>query len=302
MSSTSRCELLAGIAMSIAGSSVGLHDAAAEPVTITDGAYFTLTAENTASDLEVGVGIPVSGTLSLRPYGRVPFADTDAQLVRVDGHAVTAKFGLGVDYGLDQTGSDGPARFWVASAQAELGTDVYSFTPDGMPAREKRHQSFSARLLVRRGWLYTHFQWAPQLSIAYDRSYAGADAIGEVAPGMNGAPDTVRMVVVDPPGATPAVSARIGSPLYLPQVSASLAFGAYLIARATGDDRAYAPWAEGSLYRGELWGYGFVRKPAQTRIGIGLFTEWSRSAAGVDGHTVYGALAQLKFNTTLFEY
>src|SRR5437016_229140 len=61
------------------------------------GAYFALTADNMASDLELGMAFTPDAQLRLRPYARVPFSDGDTKLVRVDGHAQAAKIGLGLD-------------------------------------------------------------------------------------------------------------------------------------------------------------------------------------------------------------
>lgn len=282
------------------------HPASAEPTTLAKGGYVVLTAENLASDLEIGTTVDASADATVRIYGRVPFTGDDEQ-VRIDGHAGTGKLGLGLDLASERTGGlDTPggfwSRHWVLSARAELGTERYRFTPLTGDAMTERHQSFSARAMIRRGSYGRTMQWSTQLSASYDRSYAAARATGVVVPGTGGAPDTVRSTVLAPPSVSPALTLRIGGGLYRPALADRLAFGLYLIAATGGDDAAYQPWSQARTVRGELWGYGFLDEAANTRGGLALFLESSRADADGDSETTYGVLVQLRLNTAPLEY
>jgi hypothetical protein len=273
-----------------------------DPAYLADGAYFALTAENTDSDLELGMSFAPSTALRIKPYARVPFSDSDAHRVRVDGHAQAAKVGIGVDFGTDWTEARGPGRFLVVGGQLELGTSVYDFEPLGAMAVSERHQSFSGGLHARYGLLWTKLQLAPQLTVAYDRSFSAADPVGVVIPGSGGAPETVQTMVVDPPSTVPVLTLRFGTPWYVGQIHAPIAFGTYLVASLAGTTDTYQPWSDADLVRGEVWTYLFVHTPVNARAGLAVFAEAAHASSDASTQKSYGLLVQLKANTTLFEY
>jgi hypothetical protein len=284
---------------------IGAATAHADPTTLLDRSYLEITAENKTADLELGFSMPVGSKLHLRPYVRVPFADADEHLIRIDKYSRAIKLGGGVDYDIDDTQEAGPSKFLRLSLEAELGTKKHGFTPLGTTsASDAQHQSFSASLQALYGYLLAEpgggsTQLAPQLAVSYNRSYQAADAIGVVVPGQNALPDTVDMVVVDAPSVAPSLTVRLGSPLYDGSSKAPIAFGAYGTATLTG--KGYAPWGEGELVRAELWTYLFLPAP-NTRAGVAMFIESSRARADVDRATGFGLFAQLKANVTMFDY
>src|SRR3569623_2319405 len=95
MSSSSVCKsaLIAATVIALTTTSARADDD--NTAYLSKGAYFALTAENMASDLETGMSYTQNAQLRLRPYVRVPFSAGDNQVVRVDGHAQAAKKGLG---------------------------------------------------------------------------------------------------------------------------------------------------------------------------------------------------------------
>lgn len=305
MSSSCISEIAVGVvvAVSIAGS------AQADSTSIISRSYLEITAENKTADLELGaevLGVKVGGdVVHVRPYVRVPFADSDEHLVRIDKYSSAIKGGIGLDYDKDDTGESGPAKFLRLSLEAELGTKKYSFTPlGGTEGEEERHQSFSAGVEA----LYGHLtadpgggstQYAPQIAVTYNRSYQAADAIGVVVPGQNGLPDTVDMAVVAAPSVAPSLTVRLGTPMYDGSLKAPLAFGVYGVATLTGSE--YKPWGEGALVRAELWTYLFLPSP-NTRAGVAVFVESARADADADATTDVGLFAQLKANVTMFDY
>ena len=301
MSSSSACRALFVAASLVVAASPARAGDDAEY--LAKGAYFSLTAENTASDLELGMAFEPDPHLRLRPYARVPFSDGASQLVRVDGHAQAAKVGLGLDYVQDWTADSGPATFLVLGAQAELGTSVYDYSPTGASPVSERHQSFSSQVQGRFGVLWPRaLQIAPQLSVAYDRNYVAADAVGLVVPGSTGTPDTVEMAVIDPPSVRPTLTLRAGTPWYHGKLHAPVGFGTYVVASFGGTADRYTPWGNGDTVRGELWTYLFVAKPTNARAGLALFAESTRATSDASSVTGYGLFVQLKANTTLFEY
>ena len=298
-SSVSKTALLVGSMVALASSARADDNTAY----LAKGAYFALTADNMASDLELGMAFTPDAQLRLRPYARVPFSDGDNQVVRVDGHAQAAKIGVGVDLLEDWTGPTGPATFLVVGGQAELGTSVYDYSPAGTASASQRHQSISARAQVRFGVLWPGtLQIAPQLSVGYDRNYVAASAVGLVVPGSSGGPETVQMTVVDPPSVTPVLTVRAGTPWYHGALHAPVGFGTYVVASFAGTQSHAQPWGDGDTIRGELWTYLFVTSPTNARAGLALFAESTRATAEASATTSYGLFVQLKANTTLFEY
>lgn len=299
MSSSLRCSQAAlAFAVAFAGGR-----AARAETPLYQGMYASLTAENEAGDLEVGLAIAAGERWRARPYLRVPLSSSTTNIVRVDGHAESATFGVGVDYGVDWTAATGPARMLTVSGQLEMGTREYGYQPLGQDASEDvRRQSMSSRLLVRYARLGPSAQVAPSLTAAYTRSYVEGAEIGVVVPGMDGLPDVVEPRVVAAPSTRPALSLRVGTALYLPTVASSVYLGAYLFASLAGDRAGYQPWGEGDTVRGELWIYTTPRSAVNSRAGLAGYLESRGLGDGDDRTSSFGLLLQLKLNTSLFEY
>lgn len=189
------------------------------------------------------------------------------------------------------------------------GHAQYTYFPGaGTAQQDESHWSIAGAL--RANWVHARRAelWAPQLAITYDRSYAASTPVGIVSPGSTGSPALVmRTVAIEPPGASPTLTARVSCP-YAPWPDMQLLIGPSLSHTFTGGDRELSPFG-GTSGRAEveLWIYYIPRldtKPATTNVRLGVAPFASRQTYGNDGQDrfAYGALVELRINSEIFDY
>jgi hypothetical protein len=287
------------------------------------------TFSNGQQDLEAGVEYTIGG-LSVDDATTEGTAATDLNRGRMFA-SVSLPFGTGKVVRIDKDTSSwrinlggdllhAIRRKATTPAEVDHSRSHYGFTLSfghadfeyhpggGEEAMTQGHWSVSAT--ARAVWIHVRQseQWAPQIAITYDRAYAASPQTSIVDPATMELPArVVRTVSLAPPGASPALAARISCP-YAIWPSSQLLIGPSISHAFAGTDRAYSPFdgASGRL-EGEMWLYYFPRlapEVGKTNVRIGVAPFATVRTYGDDGHDrfSYGALAELRINSEIFDY
>lgn len=169
---------------------------------------------------------------------------------------------------------------------------------------------WSASATARAIWIHAKKSelWAPQIAVTYDRSYSAGSQVGIVSPAtMDEPPLVTRMVSIAAPAASPTLAARVSCPYALWPDSQFL-IGPSLSHAFAGMDRSYSPFdGAGGRFEGELWFYYFPKLDpgvGATNVRIGVAPFATVRTYGDDGQagSTYGALAELRINSEIFDY
>jgi hypothetical protein len=238
-----------------------------------------------------------------------PFGD--GTVVRIDKDTSTWRAKLGGDVlikdrrepGDDQAADLSWARYGIAGS---AGRAEYGYFPGGgfdKAVDERWSLSASARAI----WVHAQAgeRWAPQLELTYDRTYTASRAITVVGPARPGVAGLVsRTISLAPPSATPTLIARFSLP-FSPRPSSQILIGPSLGHAFAGGDGGLSPLSgEHGRLDAELWIYYFPKQAGLTNVRLGVAPFLSTLTYGDDGadRTSFGALAELRISTELYEH
>jgi hypothetical protein len=189
------------------------------------------------------------------------------------------------------------------------GHAEYAYFPGaGVAKQVEAHWSMSGAM--RAIWVHARRSelWAPQVAVTYDRSYAASTPVGIVSTGSAESPALVmRTVSIAAPGANPALTARVSCP-YALWPDTQFLIGPSLSHAFAGGDRALSPFGgDSGRVEGELWIYYLPKLQSgagATNVRIGVALSASARTYGDDGQDrfAYGALAELRINSEIFDY
>ena len=245
----------------------------------------------------------VFATLS-KPFG-------SGTVVRIDKNSSDWRLKLGGDLvvkDLREPTANGDADLsWARYGFAlSLGHAAFDYFPGAAvdPSTES-HWSLSGTASAI--WVHArrNEKWAPQIALTYDRTYAASPAFTVVGPPVTGMAGLVsRTIPLAPPDVRPAFVARASLPFAL-WPSSQILLGPSASHTFSGRDREMLPSAGGSgRIEGELWIYYFPNQKGLTNVRLGFSPFVSVRTYGDDqmDRTSFGALAELRITTELYEY
>ncbi len=250
-----------------------------------------------------------------REVGRVfatvttPFGS--GTVVRIDKNTSDWRLNFGGDLLVkarrEPTGNDDADLSWARYGLAlSVGHAEFGYFPGaGFDQSTESHWSLSGT--AHAIWVHARHneKWAPQLALTYDRTYAASGAVGVVGPALPGVAGLVtRTISIAPPDATPALVARFSLPFAL-WPSSQVLLGPSVSHAFSGRDRGLSPFTgDSGRIEGELWVYYFPKQKGLTNVRLGISPFVSVLTYGDDGkdRTSFGALAELRITTELYEY
>lgn len=239
----------------------------------------------------------------LRFFARVPVDGDDSTTARLDRSTATARLGAKLTLAWSNSGPGEDHCGHQLAIAAEFGVSRFEYFPTGNKdvTSSDTHQSGAVeleyrKLVARTGGL----QLVPQLRVRWARDWKPADKIGVVIPGVAPKPDTVKDLILDPPGVAPETSVRFAMPFTF---GSEFGFGPSLKYTLTGDKGDYLPGDKVQRARGEWFFYWFPSDlKAGGRIGIGPYVDYRVSGADDLHETEYGALVDLRLGAKLLDY
>lgn len=232
-------------------------------------------------------------------------------VVRIDENTTDWRLKLGGDLLVKDlrkpTGIDDADLSWARyGLELSVGHAEFGYFPGaGFDQATESHWSLSGT--AHAIWVHARHneKWAPQLALTYDRTYAASAPITVVGPTVSGVAGLVsRTIPIAPPDVRPALVARASLPFAL-WPSSQILLGPSVSHTFFGSDRETAspPGASGRL-EGELWIYYFPNQKGLTNVRLGISPFVSVRTYGDDqmDRTSFGALAELRITTELYEY
>jgi hypothetical protein len=288
------------------------------------------TLSNGQQALEAGVEHTIGGAPDTDDGTRVGPASTTVTSGRVFV-ALALPFGSGTVVRIDKNTSDwrltlGGDLAYARRAEADdasqldhsrsrygmalsAGHAEYAYSPGaGTVQQTEAHWSISGG--AHAIWIHARQSemWAPQVALTYDRSYAASTPVGIVSPAMPDSPALVmRTVSIAAPSTSPTLAARVSCP-YALWPDTQFLIGPSLSHTFAGADRALSPFGgDSGRLEGELWIYYLPKldpKTGATNVRIGVAPFASARTYGDDGQDrfTYGALAELRINSEIFDY